>query len=183
MVAISNTPTPEQIHSILDRHATAAWPFAGSSLLRQHYQDVPLLSLVWGVGQVGLPFSESGAISVFGLKLPLQSDSTIVASLAPGLGLSGSLHLRVEEIAANDDEAARQTAALSALVAVARTFTAPLSESAANNGLKELLRTAEVQQRHNRVVVSASLSPAMLAALATPQESAPDSSAPPAASK
>ena len=34
MVAVSNTPTPEQIHSMLDRHATAAWPFAGSSLLR-----------------------------------------------------------------------------------------------------------------------------------------------------
>ncbi len=67
MVAVSNTPTPEQIHSMLDRHATAAWPFAGSTLLRQHYHEVPLLSLAWGVGQIGLPFTESGAISIFGL--------------------------------------------------------------------------------------------------------------------
>ena len=43
MVAISNTPTPEQIHSMLDRHATAAWPFAGSTLLARHYQPRPLV--------------------------------------------------------------------------------------------------------------------------------------------
>ena len=60
MVAVSNTPTPEQIHSIVDRHRTAALPFAGSSLLERHYHDVPLLSVAWGVGQIGLPFSERG---------------------------------------------------------------------------------------------------------------------------
>ncbi len=27
MVAVSNYPTPEMIHSMLDRHATAAWPY------------------------------------------------------------------------------------------------------------------------------------------------------------
>src|SRR3569833_713076 len=31
MLAVSNFPTPEKIHSILDRHRTAALPFAGSS--------------------------------------------------------------------------------------------------------------------------------------------------------
>src|SRR5580658_3308897 len=55
MIAVSNYPTPEMIHSILDRHRTAALPFAGSSLLQQHFHDVPLLSLAWGVGQIGLP--------------------------------------------------------------------------------------------------------------------------------
>ena len=32
-IAASNMPTPEQIHSILDRHRSAASPFSGSSLL------------------------------------------------------------------------------------------------------------------------------------------------------
>ena len=89
MVAVSNTPTPEQIHSMLDRHATAAWPFAGSTLLRQHYHEVPLLSLAWGVGQIGLPFNESGAVSILGLALPLDADSTIIASF----GWTGSLRI------------------------------------------------------------------------------------------
>ena len=91
MVAISNTPTTEQIHSMLDRHRAAALPFSGSSLLERHYHDVPLLSLAWGVGQIGLPFSESGAIHVFGFALPLESDSTIIASVAPALPVPGSL--------------------------------------------------------------------------------------------
>ena len=93
MVAVSNYPAPEMIHSMLDRHSTAAWPFAGSTLLRQHYHEVPLLSLAWGVGQIGLPFNESGAISVLGLSLPLEADSTIIASF----GWTGSL--RIVEIA------------------------------------------------------------------------------------
>ena len=33
MVAVSNCPTPEQIHSMLDRYRTSALPFSGSSLL------------------------------------------------------------------------------------------------------------------------------------------------------
>jgi len=117
MLAVSNYPTPEKIHSMLDRHATAAWPFVGSTLLSQHYHEVPLLSIAWGVGQIGLPFSEGCdggpsqpsadagrlglpvpkgcAISILGLSLPLRADSTIVASIAPAL--VGSLHLKVEE--------------------------------------------------------------------------------------
>ena len=83
MIAVSNTPTAEQIHSVVDRHRTAALPFSGSTLLSRHYHDVPLLALAWGVGQIGLPFSESGAIKVFGLSLPLESDSTIIASVTP----------------------------------------------------------------------------------------------------
>ena len=84
-IAASNFPTAEKIHAIIDRHRTAAWPLSGSTLLERHYHDVPLLSLAWGVGQIGLPFSESGAIQIFGLAVPLEPDSTIVASLAPAL--------------------------------------------------------------------------------------------------
>ena len=90
MIAVSNTPTPEQIHSMLDRHRTAALPFAGSTLLSQHYHEVPLLSLAWGVGQMGLPFSESGAIKILGFSLPLQADSLIIASVTPGLSLGST---------------------------------------------------------------------------------------------
>ncbi len=160
MVAVSNTPTPEQIHSIIDRHRTAAWPFAGSSLLQRHYHEVPLLSVAWGVGQIGLPFSESGAIKIFGLSLPLQSDSTIIASVTPALpvpGSLGALRLRVEEIAPSQDKAAGQAAALATLVTLARGFTVPLGDNTANNALKELLKTAEVTQHGERVVVTATL--------------------------
>ncbi len=169
MVAISNTPTTEQIHSIIDRHRTAALPFAGSSLLEKHFRDVPLLSVAWGVGQIGLPFNESGAISIFGFELPLPADATIVASLSPVLpvpGKMGALRVRVEEFAPNESEAANQAASLNSLVTLARGFTAPLGDNTANNALKALLKDASVTQHHERVVVSASLPAGFLASVA-----------------
>jgi hypothetical protein len=172
MIAVSNTPTSEQIHSIIDRHRSAALPFSGSSLLARHYQDVPLLSLVWGIGQIGLPFSERGAISIFGFELPLQADSTIIASLR----WTGSVHVRIEEIATSEDKATSQAAALATLVTMARGFTTPLGDSPANNGLKELLKSTEVTQKKDRVLVSAVLPASFLASLdqpATPPQAPP----------
>jgi hypothetical protein len=183
MLAISNTPTPEQIHSMLDRHRTAALPFAGSTLLSQHYHDVPLLALAWGVGQIGMPFSERGAISVFGLSLPLEDDSTIVASVTPALSLGGALNLKVEEIAPTDEVATNQAASLATLVTVARGFTAPLAANTANNALKQLLKTAEVTQKRNRVVVTATLTPALIASFAQDNSAPPEPSSNPGASK
>ena len=52
IVAVSNTPSTEQIHSMIDRYRTAALPFSGSSLLSKHYSQVPLLSVAWGIGQI-----------------------------------------------------------------------------------------------------------------------------------
>ena len=179
MVAVSNYPTTEKIHSILDRHRTAALPFAGSTLLSQHYHDVPLLALAWGVGQIGLPFNENGAISVFGFRLPLEADSTIVASISPELSLKGILRLRVEEFAPTNDTAASQAASLNALIALAQGFTEPLSGNAANQGLKELLRSAEVTQSRDRVLLKANVPVSMFTGLAGDEDSAVQSEAMP----
>lgn len=177
-LAISNWPDTEKIHSMIDRHRTAALPFAGSTLLAQHYSDVPLLSLAWGLGEIGRPFSESGAITVFGLKLPLNEDSTFVASLSPALSSKGRLHVRVEEIAPSEEVAARQAAALATLVTLARGVTQGLAGDAANNALKEALKTAEVTEKRNRVIVTATVSPAALASLDSGGENSASQPAP-----
>lgn len=166
MVAISNAPTPEQIHSIIDRRRTAALPFAGSTLLAHHYHEIPLLALAWGVGQIGLPFSESGAIQIFGFKLPLEDGTTLIASVSPMLRLNGELRLRVEEIAPGQQTAINQAASLNLLLNMAKGFTAPLGPNPANDALKQLLATTEVVQKNDRVVVTARLHSADLAAIA-----------------
>jgi hypothetical protein len=166
MLAISNYPTPEKIHSMLDRHRTAALPIVGSSLLAQHYHEVPLLAVAWGVGQIGLPLSESGSIHVFGLALPLQDDSIIVASVTPALPLAGSLNIKVEDIAPTEQAATSQAASLATLVTLARTLAAPLARNTTNNGLQDLLKTTAVTQHHNRVVITATITPAQVAAMA-----------------
>ena len=147
MVAVSNTPTTEQIHSMLDRHRAAALPFSGSSLLERHFQDVPLLSLAWGVGQIGLPFSESGSIHVFGLALPLEPDSTIIASVAPALpvpGSLGALRFKVEEIAPSQDKATSQAADLATLVTLVRGLASP----SASDRQRRIQRAVEDRRGH-----------------------------------
>jgi hypothetical protein len=162
MIAASNFPTTEMIHSIIDRHRAAALPFSGSTLLSRHYHDVPLLAVAWGVGQIGLPFSESGSIKFLGLSLPLQADSTIIASVTPSLPLSGAIHLRVEEIAPDEDKAASQAAALATIVTLARGVSTQLADNAANSLLRELLKTTEITQKRDRVIATANLSPSAL---------------------
>jgi hypothetical protein len=186
MVAVSNMPTPEQIHSMLDRHSTAAWPFAGSTLLRQHYHDVPMLplpSLAWGVGQIGLPFSESGAISILGWSLPLEADSTIIASLTPALSLGGALNVKVVEIAPSNGKAASHAAALNVLLTMARAVTVSLADNAANNGLREFLKTAVVTQERDRVVVTATVSRSLFSGPPAGESAPPESPSGPGASK
>lgn len=118
MVAVSNTPAAEQIHSIIDRYRTAALPFTGSSLLAAHYSDVPLLSLAWGVGKIGLPWSdEEGGIQVLGVSLPFSPDTTFVASLS----WTGKTRLRVEEIAPTPEAAVNSATAIENLLNFVRT--------------------------------------------------------------
>ena len=168
MVATSNYPTPEMIHSMIDRHRAAALPFSGSSLLEQYYRDVPLLALAWGVGKIAAPFNQSGAISILGWQLPLESDSTYIASLAPEISLASMLRLRLVEIAPSENAAEQEAASLATLVALARDVTEPLNNSLpANRGLKDLLKTAEVTQKRDRVVITAALPISVLSEFAS----------------
>ena len=94
-VAVSNAPTAEQIHSILDRQRTAFLPFSGNSLLAQHYKEVPLFSLAWGMGKLAAGMGDD--LNFFGLRIPLSVDAMFIGSLR----WTGALRLRIEEIAPN----------------------------------------------------------------------------------
>jgi hypothetical protein len=156
-VAISNFPSTEQIHSMLDRHRTAAVPFSGSTLLAEYYSEIPLVSPAWGMGQIGLPFTENGKIQVLGMELPLPPDTTFLASIQ----WAGVLKLRVVEIAPSDATATNQAANLNMLLTIARAATSQLADTPANRSLKEVLRTAEISQRRGRVIANATLPQSM----------------------
>lgn len=149
-VAASNMPTAEQIHSILDRYRAAASPFAGSSLLSTRYRDVPLLSSVWAIGKVGLPFSERGYISIFGLQLPLPEDTTFVASVR----YVGSLHLRIEEIAPTEADAARSTETLGALLRLVQSIEGTQPRAAEDVEFKRALDSLKVDQHKDRAILT-----------------------------
>jgi hypothetical protein len=166
-LAASNMPTAEQIHSILDRHRAAASPFSGSSLLSARYRDVPAFSSVWAIGHIGLPFSDRGSISVFGLQLPLPEDTTFVASLR----YLGTLHLRIEQIAPTDADAGRATETLRSLLELFRTVQqtqAQLQPHASDTAFREMTDSMKVEQHRDRAVLTANIPLELVKQMAAP---------------
>jgi hypothetical protein len=178
MVAVSNTPTPEQIHSIVDRYRTSALPFTGSALLAAHYRDVPLLSVAWGIGKIGLPFTgeQQKQIKVAGVPLPISPDATLIASAR----WTGALRLRVEEIADNAQSAAQTKQSLQTLLDLlhAAAGTPPGKEMDPN--LKALLDSTKVRQAKNHVVLTATIPKTLIHAALTPVKTPPEAAPAPA---
>ncbi len=163
-IAASNMPTAEQIHSILDRHRAGASPFSGSSLLSARYRDVPLLSSAWGIGRIGLPFSERGYITLFGLQLPLPEDTMFVASLRYSLGL----RLRIEEISPTEADAARAAANLTALLGIFKSIQQGPSRNTADAAFHEMIDSLKIEQHKDRAVLTADIPTELLHQLAAP---------------
>jgi hypothetical protein len=168
-IAASNMPTTEQIHAMVDRYSAAASPFSGSSLLEARYRDVPLLSTAWGIGHVGLPFSENGMIHIFGLGVPLPEDTTFVASLRPSVT---HVHLRVEEFAPTDADAARSTQVLNSLVQILQAIPPKLAAQAEKtdaDAMHDLIDSLQVEQHKDRIVVTGNVPLGLLRSIATPE--------------
>jgi hypothetical protein len=167
-IAASNMPTPEQIHAMLDRYRAAASPFSGSSLLATRYHDVPLLSSAWAIGHVGLPFSENGRISIFGVQLPLPEDTTFVASLRYGLD---ALHLRVEDIAPTEADAANSASALNGLLQLVRAIQPQVeaqSDPSDAEAVRKFSNSIKIEQHKDRAILTASVPLELLKKIATP---------------
>jgi hypothetical protein len=163
-VAASNMPTVEQIHSMLDRYRAAASPFSGSSLLSARYGDVPLLSSAWGIGHVGLPFSENGHVTVLGLQLPLQEDSTFIASLQ----YRGTVRLRIEEIAPTEGDAAKSAEMLSTLLGVFRSIQRVQRGVPTEAAMEQAIDSLKIEQHKDRAVLTGNIPIALVKQLATP---------------
>lgn len=167
-VAASNMPTAEQIHSILDRYRAGASPFSGSSLLSERYRDVPLLSSGWAIGRIGLPFSESGKITVLGLQLPLPEDTTFVGSLR----YVGAIHLRIDEIAPSPADAAASAATLENLLRVFQSIQKLQQPTPENAAFMEAVGTIKIVQHEERAEMTATVPVDLLRQLTTPEASA-----------
>jgi hypothetical protein len=153
---------------MLDRYRAAASPFSGSSLLATRYHDVPLLSSAWAIGHVGLPFSENGRISIFGVQLPLPEDTTFVASLRYGLD---ALHLRVEDIAPTEADAANSASALNGLLQLVRAIQPQVeaqSDPSDAEAVRKFSNSIKIEQHKDRAILTASVPLELLKKIATP---------------
>ena len=165
-IAASNMPTTEQIHAMLDRHQAGASPFAGSSLLAARYGDVPVLSSAWAIGHIGLPFSESGTITLFGLRMPLPEDTTFVASVR----YLGSVRLRVEELSPSEADAAQSTQSLGAVLNIFRSIEQIQMGAQTSAALKQMVDSLKVEQAKDRTVLTANIPLELLREIANPEK-------------
>jgi hypothetical protein len=186
MIAASNTPAPEQIHSILDRSRASAASSSGSSLLAARFHDVPLLAQAWGIGHIGLPFSQDGQISFLGLQLPVAAESDLVASLRWSAAVplhGGSAELRIEEFAADPLDAERTVNALSALLSIVRGIaSAQAPRGPADTALRQVLDSATLTHHGDRAFLHASATLDQLKAILSTHDPAAAAIEPPASS-
>ncbi len=184
LLAASNMPTTEQIHSMLDRSTAGAVSTPGSSLLAARYRQVPLLSEAWGIGHIGLAFTADSAdpnfISVLGLQLPLHTDSDFVASLrytaATHLLSGGAVALRVEEFAPDPATAASTVDALTNLLNILRTLSAGQATAQqinpSNDAVQAILNSVTLTHHESRVQLNATAGIDQLKALTTAHDPA-----------
>lgn len=178
MVAASNMPTAEQIHSMLDRSRASALGTPGSSLLAARFKKVPLFAEAWGIGHIGLPFQQNGRITLFGLELPLPADTDLVASLR----FSGALHLRVEELAPDEDDARKTAEALTTLINIARGLAAGApQDTPAAAAMRGVLESASAEQKNDTAVLTATATVDQMKALASAGEGSQTPAVAPAA--
>lgn len=169
LVAVSNTPTPEQIHSILDRYHAAASPFSGDTLLADHYRDIPLLSEAWGIGKIGLPFATGKQFQVFGLPLPIPVDSTFIASVR----YLGALHFRLEEIAPTERVAKLSVGVANLALGLLRSAQVHVGpDRSAATEWNSLLQSTSVQQKGNRALLKAVIPVSLVRSLMAAEKNA-----------
>ncbi|SNT22473.1 hypothetical protein SAMN05421770_105264 [Granulicella rosea] len=155
-IAASNMPTTEQIHAMLDRERTQASPFAGSSLLSARYADVPLLSSAWAIGHIGLPFAPDSPdanpnrINLAGMELPFTLDTDFVASLR----FTTALHLRIEEIAPSEADAAHSAEQLTTILQFLKTLEQAQQTSP---GIVQATESVKIEAHKDRAILTANL--------------------------
>jgi hypothetical protein len=136
--------------------------------LSARYHDVPAFASAWAIGHIGLPFSDRGYISIYGLKLPIPEDTTFVASLR----FLGTLHLRVEQISPTDTDAAQATATLATLLTLGKSIEQTEAQLHPNvppdPGVRELISSAKVEQHRDHAVLTANIPIDLVKRLATP---------------
>ncbi len=176
MVAVSNTQQPQAMHEMIDHYVESALPVLGPPLVREHYRDVPLGSVVWAIAQAP---SESGSS---GLTVPV-----LLRTLAPGATLVGSvrytgaIQLRVEAIARDEEQARKITENAGTMISIFRGIESGAQLGGPDPDVKAFFDSIAVTQDGKRAILKATFTQGFLqkALSEAPVSVAPESAPPP----
>lgn len=178
-VAVSNTEDPQPIHEMIDHYVESALPVRGPLLVRDHYHDVPLGSVVWAIAQVPEENGTSG-LTVPALLRTLAPGASLVASLR----YTGSMQFRVEAFAKNEEQARKITENAGTMLSIFRGVESGAQLGGPDPDVKAFFDSIAVSQEGNRAILRATFTQGFLQkALSEAPVSAAPEPAPPAKEK
>jgi hypothetical protein len=146
-VAVTNTPSPEPMHSIIDRSRNS---YTGKApyLVDTYYHDVPFASLAWamlrgpqGPGSVELPGN---------ITLDFMQNTVAVISLR----YTGSIRVRGDFYSQSDTDAAHVKEALNTFVVFAKGFAGSENPGGTDKDVKAAFDSLKVEQNGKKTTFS-----------------------------
>jgi hypothetical protein len=170
LVAVSNAPTAEQIHSVIDRYHSAASPFTGDTLLSRYYSKVPLLSEAWGIGEIEPSTGPGMQFHVLGLPLSLPAGATFIGSIR----YLGSVRMRLQEIAPSESAAKESVEMVNLALGLIRSTQVTIGAQDANTAdWESFVSSMKVEQKGNRAVFQAVVPTRLVRSLLSAKNAAP----------
>lgn len=152
-VAVSNVDDPQIIHQIIDR-ASAWWSLpAKSTLVRNHYKDVPLGSLAWLIGNYSSSGTGSGLGLPGGFDVSLPDHTTWVLSLR----YAGSIELQAQALTMSADDARKIADTLGTFLSLFRSLQTNVGTPGPDADVKAVFDSLQVTQEDNRTILSAEI--------------------------
>jgi len=177
-VAVSNLPDTAAIHQMIDKYRAAAWPASAPSVVREHYRQVPLVSVAWALAR--LPGHQTQGPSLAlpgGVQMPMRwlAGSTIVASAR----YLGALHLRIEALTESENDARQLFDTVQAFFALIKGAESSTTQGGADEDVKAFFNSLKVEEHGTRVALTATVPQGFIRKALSPPPS-PPTPAPPA---
>lgn len=167
-LAVTNVDNPHVIHGMIERAHENSWLVNGPILLREHYEDVPMGSIAWTIGSA---WRKAQAVSSDqqilalpgGIEIPVPANTTWIASVR----YAGGIELKAQAFTPSDADAQGIAETLHSLLAMFRAIQMSVGAHDADADVKKFFDNLRVEQKKNRVVLAADISPGLIKKIAT----------------
>jgi hypothetical protein len=155
-IAVSNTPGTRAIHQMIDKYRAGRWRALGSALVREHYRQVPVGSLVWALARVPTQQPQAPILALpGGMEMPTRwlAGSTLVASTR----YLGELHLRIEAVTASEEDARQLLETMRTFLGLVRSLESSMTQGGADADVKAFFNSLRVEEYGTRVALTATI--------------------------
>ena len=154
-VAVSNHPDPAVIHGILDRSRKLASPFAGPSLLRKFYREVPVASAAFAILRIQ-PAALNAVAGAWTVLFPQPAIAVISARHIR------SLHLRADIVATSDSDAQAIAEKTTTFLSLFHSAEGSVGTHGTDADVKALFDSLKVEHSGDRAIVTATVPPGFI---------------------